>query len=122
MFSFTYDQTTLSLLSFFFFKRIIHVFKRISSFYILSFFQDDTLILTNTNKAKLPSNLTFMLENATIQMHAHSRVLRPHLVELLNSSFLVFKQHYIHFYTTFHPHVFQKTTNNIIQTPLPNGP
>ena len=112
----------LSLLSFFFFKRIIHVFKPISSFYILSFFQDDTLILTNTNRAKLPSNLTFMLENATIQMHAHSRVLRPRLVELLNSSFLVFKQHYIHFYTTFHPHVFQKTTNNIIQTPLPNGP
>ena len=42
--------------------------------------------------------------------------IRPRLVELLNNSFSVFKQHY----TFFHPHVFQKTTNNITQTHLPN--
>ena len=36
--------------------------------------------------------------------------------QALNNSFLVFKQHYTLFYTLFHPHVFQKTTNNITQT------
>ena len=36
----------------------------------------------------------------------------------LNNSFSVFKQHY----TFFRSHVFQKTTNNIAQTPLPNRP
>ena len=47
---------------------------------------------------------------------------RVHLVELLNNSFLVFKQHYTHFQTLFYSHEFQKIINNIIQTPLPNGP
>ena len=46
----------------------------------------------------------------------------PRLVELLNNSFSVFKQHYTHFHTFFHLHVFQKITNNITQTSLPNGP
>ena len=40
-------------------------------------------------------------------LHKH---IRSRLVELLNNSFLVFKQHYTHFYTLFHPHVFQKNT------------
>ena len=48
--------------------------------------------------------------------------LRPCLVKYLNNTFLVFKQHYIHFYTHFHIHVFQNTTNNITQTFLPNKP
>ena len=52
----------------------------------------------------------------------------PRLVWLLNNithidrSFSVFKQHYTHFYTLFHPHVFQKIINNITQTPLPIEP
>ena len=44
------------------------------------------------------------------------------LVELLNNSFSVFKQHYTYFHTLFHLHVFQKITNNITQTSLPNEP
>ena len=32
------------------------------------------------------------------------------------------KQHYTYFYTLFHSHVFQKTTNNNSQTILPNTP
>ena len=36
--------------------------------------------------------------------------------------FLVFKQYYTHFYTLFHPQIFQKNTNNISQIPLSNGP
>ena len=47
---------------------------------------------------------------------------RPHLVKHLKHMFSVFKQHYTHFHTLFHSHVFQKNTNNITQTPLPNGP
>ena len=34
----------------------------------------------------------------------------------------MFKQHYTYFHTFFHPHVFQKNTNNITQTPLSNEP
>ena len=44
------------------------------------------------------------------------------MVDYLNNIFSVFKQHYIHFHTFFHPHVFKKTINNITQTPLPNRP
>ena len=44
------------------------------------------------------------------------------MVDYLNNIFSVFKQHYTLFHTLFHPHIFQKTTNNIAQTPLPNGP
>ena len=36
--------------------------------------------------------------------------------------FLIFKQHYTHFYILFHPHVFSKNTNNVTKTTLPNGP
>ena len=43
------------------------------------------------------------------------------MVELLNNSFSVFKQHYTFFHTFFHLHIFPKTTNNITQTLLPNG-
>ena len=43
------------------------------------------------------------------------------MVELLNNSFLIFKQYYTYLYTLFHSYVFQKTTNNIIQTSLPNS-
>ena len=48
------------------------------------------------------------------------KILRSRFVELLNNLFLVFKQHYTHFHILFHPQVFQKITNNIIQTSLPN--
>ena len=37
-----------------------------------------------------------------------SQNLRPCLVELLNNSFLVFKQHYTLFHTLFHPHILPK--------------
>ena len=47
---------------------------------------------------------------------------RVHLVELLNNSFSVFKQHYTHFHTLFYSHEFQKTINNITRTFLPNRP
>ena len=47
---------------------------------------------------------------------------RSLLINLLNNSFSVFKQYYTHFYTLFHSYVFHKTTNNNIQTSLPNGP
>ena len=36
--------------------------------------------------------------------------------------FLVFKQHYTHFHTFFHPHVFPKNINNFTRITLPNGP
>ena len=36
--------------------------------------------------------------------------------------FLVFKQHYTHFHTFFHPHVFPKNINNFTRIMLPNGP
>ena len=42
------------------------------------------------------------------------------MVGCFKHSSSVFKQYYTHFYTFFHSHVFQKTTNNTIQTPLPN--
>ena len=42
--------------------------------------------------------------------------LRARLVEYFSNMFLVFKQ----YYTFFHPHVFQKNTNDIIQITLPN--
>ena len=38
----------------------------------------------------------------------------------LKLTFSHFKQYYIYFYTPFHPHVFQKNTNNNFQTILPN--
>ena len=44
------------------------------------------------------------------------------LVEHFKHIFLVFKQHYTHFYILFYPYVFQKNTNNITQTLLPNEP
>ena len=47
---------------------------------------------------------------------------RVHLVELLNNSFSVFKQHYTHFHTLFYSHEFQKTINNNTQTLLSNRP
>ena len=43
------------------------------------------------------------------------------LVGHFKYSFSVFKQYYTHFYTFFYLHIFQKITNNITQTPLPNG-
>ena len=42
------------------------------------------------------------------------------LVSEFKLIFSHFKQHYIHFYTLFHLHVFQKITNNNSQTTLPN--
>ena len=44
------------------------------------------------------------------------------LVYHLKLTFLHFKQYYTHLHIFFHPHVFQKTTNNISQTTLPNTP
>ena len=49
-------------------------------------------------------------------------IFKARLVELLNNSFLVFKQHYTYFHTLFHPHIFQKTINNITKTSLSNRP
>ena len=40
---------------------------------------------------------------------------------MLNNSFSVFKQHYTYFHTLFHSHIFQKNTNNITQSNLPNA-
>ena len=40
-------------------------------------------------------------------------LLRTYLVGHFKHSFSVFKQHYTHFYTFFHPHIFQKIINNI---------
>ena len=51
-----------------------------------------------------------------------TRSFTAYLAELLNNLFSVFKQHYTYFHTLFHPYVFQKTTNNITQTHLPNRP
>ena len=45
-------------------------------------------------------------------------IFRACLFYHLKLTVLHFKQHYTHF----HPHVFQKTTNNITQTTLPNTP
>ena len=42
---------------------------------------------------------------------------RPHLVELFNNIFSVFKQHYTYFHTLFHSHIFQKNTNNVTNRP-----
>ena len=41
---------------------------------------------------------------------------------ILNSHFSHFKQYYTHFKILFHSHIFQKTTNNVTQTTLPNTP
>jgi len=48
--------------------------------------------------------------------------LRVCLVHILKHMFLVFKQYYTYFHIFFHPHVYQKNTNNITQTPLLNRP
>ena len=52
----------------------------------------------------------------------YNNTFRPCLLKLLNNLFLIFKQYYTLFHTHFYPHVFQKTTSNIIQTLLQNGP
>ena len=44
------------------------------------------------------------------------------LVINLKLTFSYFKQYYTHSNTLFHPHIFQKTTNNNSQTILPNIP
>ena len=36
--------------------------------------------------------------------------------------FSIFKQHYTHFHTLFHLHVFPKNTNNVTRATLPNSP
>ena len=46
---------------------------------------------------------------------------RAHLLQLFKKN-LVFKQHYVYFYTIFHQHVFSKNTNNITKNLLSNGP
>ena len=48
--------------------------------------------------------------------------LRACLVSFLKLTFSHFKQHYTHFHTLFHPHVFQKTTNITFQITLRNTP
>ena len=47
---------------------------------------------------------------------------RPRLIELFNNMFSIFKQYYTHFHTLFYLHVFQKNTNNVTRTTLPNNP
>ena len=44
-----------------------------------------------------------------------------YLVELLNNSFSIFKQYYTYVHTLFHSKIFQKNTNNITQSNLPNA-
>ena len=46
--------------------------------------------------------------------------LGPRLVAHFKQLFEHFKHTYIHFYTLFHPHLYQKHLNNITQTTLPN--
>ena len=52
----------------------------------------------------------------------YNNTFRPCLLKLINNLFLIFKQYYTLFHTHFYPHIFQKTTSNIIQTLLQNGP
>ena len=61
-------------------------------------------------------NVSATTLNVTLQLlviYRFPRCFVTNTVEMLNNLFSVFKQHYIYFYTLFHPHVFQKTTNNI---------
>ena len=44
------------------------------------------------------------------------------LVHVFKYMFSVFKQHYTHFHTLFHLHVFPKSTNNVTRATLPNSP
>ena len=44
-----------------------------------------------------------------------------YLIELLNNSFSIFKQRYTYFHTLSQSHIFQKNTNNITQSNLPNA-
>ena len=44
------------------------------------------------------------------------------VVKHFSNMFSVFKQYYSYFYTHFYPHIFQKNTNNITLTILPNSP
>ena len=44
------------------------------------------------------------------------------LVGKFKHTFEHFKQYCTHFHIVFHPHIYQKHSNNIIQTPLPNIP
>ena len=61
---------------------------------------------------------------------AHSNLLHKiscenimgYLVGKFKHTFEYFKQHYTHFYTLFHSHIYQKHPNNITQTSLPNEP
>ena len=48
--------------------------------------------------------------------------LMTHWIQHLKHIVLIFKQYYMYLYTLFYLHVFQKNTNDITQTPLPNKP
>ena len=68
----------------------------------------------------LPDKLNYRFNSFLI--HFFFLKVRAHLVEHFSNMFSIFKQYYTHFHTLFHSHVFQKNTNNITQTTLPNGP
>ena len=48
--------------------------------------------------------------------------LAAHLVRHFKHTFEYFKHTYIHFYTLFHPHVYQKYSNNITQNSFTKHP
>ena len=56
----------------------------------------------------------------TRKVYREERTFRTCLVTEFKLTFSHFKQYYTYFYTLFHPHVFQKSTNNNSQTTLPN--
>ena len=56
------------------------------------------------------------------QRERREKILWGRLVQEFKHMFLVFKQHYMYFYTLFHPHVFSKNINNATRTTLPNCP
>ena len=86
---------------------VISIYTYIFSFWLIGFYN--------------PKPLQYVKEVRRYQ-HIRYKEVMPCLVEYLKHMFSVFKQHYTLFHTLFHPHVFQKNTNNITQTLLPNGP
>ena len=62
------------------------------------------------------------LANAYVTVPYGLRPFRAYLASYLKLKFSHFKQYYIYFYVFFHQHLFQKITNNIIQSSLPKSP
>ena len=62
------------------------------------------------------------LANAYVTVPYGLRPFRAYLASYLKLKFSHFKQYYTYFYAFFHQHLFQKITNNIIQSSLPKSP